>query len=106
MSLSVVVVSLVMVTTAGLTRSTRSAKLKGALFSSMRGARAPSLSLAASMVGSPAVWIARTGGNSAKAPRPITTTAAAVPIAARRRWRRLGLGRREKRPAFGAEFLD
>ena len=29
----------VMVTTAGLTRSTRSAKLKGALFSSMRGAR-------------------------------------------------------------------
>ena len=42
-----------MVTTAGETRSTRSAKLKGALLSSMRGVRVSVL--AASMVGVPAV---------------------------------------------------
>jgi hypothetical protein len=50
------------VTTAGLTRSTRSAKLKGALFSSMRAVR----QLLADMV-VPRLN-GRTGGKSAKAP--------------------------------------
>ena len=60
-----------------------------------------SLSLAATMVRLARGLDARTGGNSAKAPRPTTTMAAAVPIAARRRWRRLAWanGKRSRYPA-------
>ena len=73
----------VMVTTAGLTRSTRSAKLKGAQFSSMRGvARAAHWRRAGpAVVGDAGRSV---GGRSAKAPRPTTRMAAALPIARRR----------------------
>jgi hypothetical protein len=82
-SLSLLLVSDLIDTTAGLTRSTRSAKLKGAL-SSMRGVAARGVSFCAIITGA-AAWTCSTGGNSAKAPRPTTTMEAAVVIAIRRR---------------------
>src|SRR6185312_8135124 len=89
---SVVVVSEVMDTTAGETRSTRSAKLNGALDSSMRGV-VRGLWLAATRTGVPAVWMCRTGGRKPNAPSPTTTMAAALPITSTRPWRALGLNR-------------
>ena len=95
LSPSVVMVSEVMVTTAGLTRSTRSAKLKGEVFSSMRGVRA-ALSLAASWTGAVVGDLRWRGPAAAARRRPGRPP----------RWRRRcpcarrrgagGLGRREK----------
>src|SRR5258707_939607 len=85
----VTTVSAVMVTTAGLTRSTRSAKLKGAPFSNIRGGVERTMgSAAATRRGSLVVSATgRTPGTSAKALNPIRTMAPADPMAMALRWR-------------------